>query len=200
MGFDFQVFYWSTFWISPFSTTTASPPPVTAPHKHQIKGVGAAMFECVCAFLLRPDSSLSFRKWQLLVHNHLFTRLHPPPLAYAPTHINPVSISQSQPLFSLFSLGGLRHTTRGCKTCLWGLLTVPSLRQLAQIDWPSLAALCWGWLAHIVMDSLSLIVSSFCLCVSPVQFLSWMSSPCPAAVYSLHLLTPLGRILFFGYI
>lgn len=45
MGFDFQVFYWSTFWISPPSSGTAPPPVTFAPHKHSIN-----MSVCVCVF------------------------------------------------------------------------------------------------------------------------------------------------------
>lgn len=164
------------------------------------------MYGWVCVWvymlLLRLDSALVLRsrKWQLLVHDHLFTRLHPP-LPCASAHINPVSISQPQ---LLFSLGGLRHTTGGCKTCLWGLLTVPSLRQLAQMDWPSFAGLCWVWLAHLQMDSLSLCLwlfpfsvfvsrqfrTSFPGCLAFVQL--------PFALF--HLLIPLGRMLLWLYL
>lgn len=105
--------------------------------------------------LLKPDSVLVLcsHKWQLLWFMTTFLHVSIPLLPSASAHINPVSISQPQPLFSL---GGLRHTTGGCKTCLWGLLTVPSLRQLAWMDWPSFAGLCRLWLAPLLKDSLSL--------------------------------------------
>lgn len=190
MGFDFQVFYWSTFWISPPVCNYSLSPTL---HLCSIQTSDLMVWQCTCLDVWMSVCLHAFaeawlalcsRKWQLLVHDHLFTRLHPP-LPSSHAHINPVSISQPQPLFSV---GGLRHTTGGCKTCLWGLLTVPSLQQLARMDWPSLIGLCWVWRSHLVMHSLSvsLIVSFFCLCIFPVQdFFSWLSSPCPAASCSL---------------
>lgn len=171
------------------------------PHPSLLLHTNIRLRVCVCVCLLRPDWVLCSRKWQLLVHDHLFTRPRPP-AALRPAHIDPVSISQPQPLFSL---GGLRHTTGGCKTCLWGLLTVPSLRQLARMDWPSLSRRAvlslTGSCPNGFTVSVSLIVSFFCLCVSPVQdLLSWMSSLCPAAFCSLHLLIPLGRMLLWLYL
>ena len=101
--------------------------------------------QCMCCALV-SDSC-----WFMTTFLHVSI----PPLPSTPAHINTVSISQPQPLPTL---GGLRRTTGGCKTCLWGLLTVHSLRQLARMDWPSLTRLCWVWLAHLLMDSL-------CLCL-----------------------------------
>lgn len=101
MGFDFQVFYWSTFWISPPSSYYAPTPPYTsAPHTSNLM---VRERECLDARLHRPAA------------------LRPCPHKRC----------QYQSASARLQPGGSDTHNRGCKTCLWGLLTVPSLGQLA---------------------------------------------------------------------
>lgn len=87
MGFDFEVFYCCPFWISLplfFSFHSPSPP---MPHLSVTSQTSALMLwgpeclwfgcrdECVC--VCTYFSLLDACKHQLLVHDYLFTRLHP---------------------------------------------------------------------------------------------------------------------------
>lgn len=118
--------------------------PAQTAHLKLQRGACLTLRTGVCVFVLYSP------KWQLLVWEHPQKTLS----AW-------VSLSCLQP-------GGSRRTTGGCKTCLWGLLTVPSLRQQARQDCRFLTELCWVELALLLM----------CLCLWLFPFSFFVSHQC----------------------
>lgn len=127
----------------------------------------------------------------------------PPLLAGPPTKTLSVSVS-----LSLFCLGGLRHTTGGCKSWIWVLLTSPLhygnwLRWIGRAS-PGLLS-STGPRPNGSTVSVSLIVTppahpSLFLLLSRhfTTSFSWMSSLCPAAFLLSSISGPTGEGTFLA--